>query len=181
MHIPGKGVSVSCVRKWVSGAVFTTAVLFSATVAFSGITELECSYRVEVDSNGLYRTDQARLGLDPDGTTRHRTWAEFDISSLRGQTVTGVGFRVFNDWAGTGITSLRYSEIQPFEPEQRAYLCQQIRGVFLDHPPGGCLEPERDRFFPAGLERLDPVERQYPYRGSSDPHRCRQNLVCGAI
>ncbi len=66
-----------------------------------------------MDDSGNYRCDQARLGYDPGTGARYRVRAEFDLTSLSGKTVTAVGFRVYNDWNGTGITALRYTALQP--------------------------------------------------------------------
>jgi len=77
----------------------------------TGRSILTCTTRVEAGSNGELRSDQARMGAF--NSVMRRTFAEFDISALKGKTVCGVGIRVYNDWSGTNISQLAYSPIQP--------------------------------------------------------------------
>jgi YD repeat-containing protein len=98
------------------GRVFiamASLLFFSATGAFAAAVVLPCEYRVEVDADGNYRFDQARVGRTADGANR-RVWAQFNLSALpAGGLVSNAGFRVFNDWSGANISSLRYTAIRP--------------------------------------------------------------------
>ena len=98
-----------CVKPVMLAVLILTAV---SAVSLADVSYIfPCRYRYEVDDSGNVRTDSARLGAF--NNIRWRTWAEFDISALQGSTVTGVGFRVYNEWQGSQITSLRYSRYRP--------------------------------------------------------------------
>ncbi|MCP4352355.1 MAG: hypothetical protein GY795_43405 [Desulfobacterales bacterium] len=89
----------------------TLILIVTSASALAAQTAVPCVFRVEVSDSNVIRSDFARLGSF--NNTRWRTWAEFDISSFAGKTVTGVGLRVYNEWGGSQITSLRYAAVQP--------------------------------------------------------------------
>jgi YD repeat-containing protein len=72
------------------------------------------------------RTDFARVGSHIVGTDilYFRTWAEFDISPLKGKKITGLGLAVYNEWTGTKITMLKYTSVQPSVSNQGQILAQ---------------------------------------------------------
>jgi len=101
---------INCrIKLFVAAALILTALSAPVTAEVSYI--FPCTRRYEVNQNGDYRTDYARTGAF--NNMVWRTWAEFDLSALEGATVTGVGFRVHNDWSGSHIDSLRYSGYRP--------------------------------------------------------------------
>lgn len=104
--------------------LFSTVMFIFAVMpgypVFAEKTVINCTYRIEVDESGGYRINSAWLGQgihygvpDPIMHT-FRVWAEFDINNLRGKTVTGIGFRVYNrEPVGNKITGLHYTSLQP--------------------------------------------------------------------
>ncbi len=115
-------------------AVLMLAVLLSIMAlsrhSVADIYILPCIYRVELTVRNTVaeniRTDFARVGSHTVGSDilYFRTWAEFDISELDGQTVTEVGMLAYNDWSGTEISLLRYTPVQPSVANQYQLLAQ---------------------------------------------------------
>ena len=68
----------------IRGYICILMICFSfllSSEAFSAVVELECNYRVELDWDGNFRFDQARVGRTSDGVER-TVWAEFDLTHL---------------------------------------------------------------------------------------------------
>ena len=111
--------------------------------------EIPCVFRVEVDNSNNTSLDNARLGLF--NSQRWRVWAEFDISALQDKKITSVGFRVFNDWSGTQITSLRYTSIQPsqfpFLLDAQHTFANKYEGFSWTINPDDAWTPSENDFF----------------------------------
>ncbi|MCP4105369.1 MAG: hypothetical protein GY749_07520 [Desulfobacteraceae bacterium] len=143
--------------------VLMLAVLLSITVfaqhSVADIFILPCTYRVELTVRNTaaesIRTDFARVGshMVGDDILYFRTWAEFDISALEGQTVTEVGILAYNDWSGTRISSLRYTPVQPSAANHYQLLAQHNRsqniysGFNWTINPNDAWTPSDDSFF----------------------------------
>ncbi len=113
-------------------AVLTAAVLTAVSVPAPAddIFILPCVYRVELTVRNLTaeetRTDFARAGSHVVGSDilYFRTWAEFDISPLKGKKTAGLGLAVYNEWAGTKISMLKYTSVRPSVSNQYQLLAQ---------------------------------------------------------
>ncbi len=109
-----------------------TAVLTAVSVPAPAddIFILPCVYRVELTVRNLTaeetRTDFARAGSHVVGSDilYFRTWAEFDISPLKGKKTAGLGLAVYNEWAGTKISMLKYTSVRPSVSNQYQLLAQ---------------------------------------------------------
>ena len=109
-------------------AVILTAV--SVPASADDVFILPCVYRAELTVINMtadsIRTDFAHVGSHIVGSDilYFRTWAEFDISPLKGKKIKGVGLAVYNEWAGTKITMLKYTSVQPSVSNQGQLLAQ---------------------------------------------------------
>lgn len=141
---------------------------FSPVITRGASTEvliLPAVYRVEVDNYGNTRNDQARLGKDSSSSTVYRrTWAEFDISALKGKVVTDVGFRVYNEWSGSEINALRYSALRPSSAPSaltgQHTFANKYNGFIWPINFDNAWTPDENDFFRPGVDNWETWKRK---------------------